>query len=650
MAPSGESSVIAASLVSSEDEASFAWVFLCFLQFFRRPPAVLFTDSDPAMAAAAAAVLLSTLHLLCIWHLSKNLLTNVKPAAFLTLAAHKAFMDGWWKICLQSDKSSVATFDREWAALLEPLKSGVPSRAKTSALEWLDSLYARRKRWAARWTYGTLTYTMHSTGRGEAVHSALKAFCSASMLLTSLLVKLDTYSEQVSVRSDMRGVLRCLRLVARDSKGTVPPLLRSAALLLQPYPHALLEAQHVQSMQYVVRDCGEGQYRVQRVDGGGSSASEPQVSIEEQAADAADGIGGTPAFACVRICTLQACSCQTDSSLGLPCRHQLAVARQLQVIDATQLKFARHWLLVTDAQRAQQVRLLLATPPPAHPGGAPPRPGLLKADRLAVLQNDFRSIAAAASETPGFTEWLRGELQRVGSALRGAASGTGAQHLPFHSLPAQPHRARPLPPSGAAAGGGGGPARGAAAAALVARQASARAGPSAPAAAAAPGEQEHRAPAGKRDRPPRSCRICGQAGHRADNSRFHPDGAAGGAAGGAASVHVRKRTRRTPLDLGTSSSSSSSSEEDAEEEGEGSDDDDITLAQRFARSAPAPLPAGLPPPPPVVGGVTERRRGEVSRAAQPGGGAAPPIGAPRSMRSKGRPKAARIKSGWERRG
>ena len=633
--PSGATRVLAASLVAAEDEASFAWVFQRFVEAFRRPPAVLYTDSDPAMAAAAARMLVNTLHLLCVWHLSKNAMSNIKPAAFPSLAAHSAFMDDWWKICLESDTSSVLTFDREWAALLLPLKATASSPSKTAALDWLESLYARRERWAARWTYRTLTYSMHSTQRGEAVHSALARFCSASMLLTDLVDRLDTYGDGVAVRGETKDALRCLRLLGRQSRGTVSPLLSSLGRLICPYAHSLVEAQEVQSSQYVVQSCGEGEFTVRRVDVSSHGTRPPLASVQEQAADAADGLGGTPSFARARTCSLAACSCQWPCSVGLPCRHQLAVARQLQLTDASQLRFAPHWQLMDDARRAELVRVLLATAPPPHPGGAvATRPVLLKADRFAMLQSDFRGISAAASEAPGLTEWLRVELARLASALRDASAEPGATRPLPRGTATEPRRT-------AGGRGGGGPARGAAAATLLqqqppaARHAAPRGRGAAHAVDAGP---EGKLPSGEGGRP-RACRLCGLPGHRADNRSFHPDGAAGAAAA-AAAAPTRKRIRRAPLEWSTS---------DEDEEGESSDapssSDDLPLGLRA--SAMPRLPAGPPPP---IAGSAERRRGAVSGAAGPGGGGAPPILAPSNVRSKGRPKQARLKSAWEKRG
>jgi hypothetical protein len=632
--PSGATRVLAASLVAAEDEASFTWVFRRFVESFRRAPAVLYTDSDLAMAAAAAIALANTLHLLCIWHLSKNALTNIKPAAFPSLAAHSTFMDGWWKICMESDTSSVSTFDGEWAALLAPLKAGTSSPPKTAALDWLESLYARRERWAARWTFRTLTYGMHSTQRGEAVHSALARFCSASMLLTDLVDRLDTYGDGVAVRSETKDALRCLRLLSRQSRGTVSPLLISLGRLICPYAHALVEAQEVQSSQYVVQSCGEEKFTVRRVDVSGHGARPPPASVQEQAADAADGLGGTPSFARARTCSLTACSCQWPSSVGLPCRHQLAVARQLQLTDASQLQTASHWQLMDDARRAELVRVLLATVPPPHPGGTvATRPSLLKADRFALLQSDFRGISAAASEAPGLTEWLRVELARLGKVMRDAPAAPGGMRPLSRGKATEPRRK--------AGGRGGGPPRGAGAAALLLQQppAARHAAPRGHnAGQAADAALQEELPSGEGGRA-RACRLCGLRGHRADNRTFHPDGAGCAAAAAAAAAPARKRRRRAALVF------SSSDEELSESSDAPSSEDDLPLGWRAA-AQPRP-PAG--PPPMVATGVV-RRRGAVSEAARPGGGDAPPILAPYGVRSKGRPKQARFKSSWEKGG
>jgi hypothetical protein len=533
VAPSGATKVLAASLVASESEKSFAWVFECLLEAFRIPPAVIFTDSDPGMAAAIARILVATLHFLCTWHLSKNALTHIKPALFPSPAGFDAFMSDWWAICMRSDTSCIGSFDSEWAALLAPIRNGSPSDGRTAALDWLDSLYQRRKQWAARFTWGTLTLAIHSSQRGEAVHSAIDRFCSASMLLTNLLERLDAYGDNVDVRAETRDTLRCLRLLQREQLQSVPPIISSFARIVTPYAVTLLQAQWQQSLHYTVELQQNDFYLVKRISSAAAAAAvSAALSVQDQAADAGDGVGGTPAFSAARTASLAMCSCQFPSSTGLACRHQLAIAAHLQMHDASRLVTAQHWRLLDDEQRAFLLRQLLAAPPATVCDGPLPRHGMmLRADRFALVMSECRGIAGAASEAPEATEWLLSELQRVGRALRTAASVSAADAT-----------------AGATAGRGKGKgterARGAIAAAAVeaAKQAAGAAqlaavartqhtaagmlagGPSEVARGDLAGGAAAAKVVGVREK--RACGVCGLLGHRADNRKYHPKDAA----------------------------------------------------------------------------------------------------------------------------
>ena len=530
VAPSGATKVLAASLVASESEKSFAWVFECLLEAFRIPPAVIFTDSDPGMAAAIARILVATLHFLCTWHLSKNALAHIKPALFSSPAGCDAFMSDWWTMCMRSDTSCIGSFDSEWAALLAPIRNGPPSDGRTAALDWLDSLYQRRKQWAARFTWGTLTLAIHSSQRGEAVHSAIDRFCSASMLLTNLLERLDAYGENVDVRAETRDTLRCLRLLQREQLQSVPPIISSFARMVTPYAVTLLQAQWLQSLHYTVELQQNSVYLVKRISSAAAAAAVPAtLSVQDQAADAGDGVGGTPAFSAARTTSLASCSCQFPSSTGLACRHQLAIAAHLQMHDASRLVTAQHWQLLDDEQRASLLRQLFAAPPATLCDGPLPRHGMmLKSDRFALVMSEFRGIAGAASEAPEATEWLLSELQRVARALRTAASVSAADAT-----------------AGASAGRGKGKgtekARGTIAAAAV--EAAKQAAGAAQLAAVA--RTQHTAATVRAGGPSRgdlaggaaggkvvgvkekrACGVCGLLGHRADNKKYHPKDAA----------------------------------------------------------------------------------------------------------------------------
>ena len=140
--------ILAKSLLSNETESAFDWVFREFLKAFHTPPKVLFTDGDPAMAAAIRNALPNTFHLLCTYHLSKNLYTHIKPVFNQKNGNAKEmwnkFCKCWWEICKTQDAESCETFDEEWhdlLAILESMEHNTCVKTLESAKKWLQSLY-----------------------------------------------------------------------------------------------------------------------------------------------------------------------------------------------------------------------------------------------------------------------------------------------------------------------------------------------------------------------------------------------------------------------------------------------------------------------------------------------------------------------------
>jgi len=622
VAPSGVTKVLAASLVSAETMDSFKWVFERFLSAFRVPPAVIFTDSDAGMAAAYTAVLqpLGVLHFLCIWHLSKNVLTHINRPLFSSPAGHQAFMNGWWQVCKTSDRSSCETFDSEWEELLAPIRAGAQSSERKSALEWLSGLHERRKQWAARFTWQTLTLGIHSTQRGEAVHSSLSRWCTSSMRLIDLIDKLDRSAEDVDTRAATRETQRSLRLLKPTQSLTTAPIIASAASIATPYAVSLMEAQRLQSVQYVVKPGAGGSFLVDRVCANSATPTAGQQSVEEQAADASDGVGGSPAFSTARSASLSDCSCQGPTSSGLPCRHIFAVAAQLQVNDACELAIVPHWRLKDEAQRQALVRGLLTTVPPGRrPHAGPPPGGMSRPDRFALLMSEFRAVAAGASESPESMEWALGEVHRVAQALRSSM---------------------PVAAAGARKGGRGGSAGAAtrpvarAVQVVVAAHQEAQAPAPAAGGTAAPVREGANTETGKRLQ---KCSTCGMLGHRNSNMKFHPrpEGPSEQPIAGAAAA--------LPAPL-LSLSAGPAVDDDAEAR----EADEMPLSHLPAGVLNLqPLPAGAPPPARAGGQAAKRGRDSLPHAEQAGGQDAPPVGVPAGVPSRGRPAQKRIRSSWE---
>jgi MULE transposase domain len=343
----GATRVLAASLLLNETAEAFKWTFQCFLESFRVPPNVLFTDGDAAMAVAVEAIFPITHHLLCTWHLSKNVLTNIRPVFCGDSAAWQVFKSTWWKICLRSDKLAVSLFDDEWSKLVDLLPSHRFIEKSNIKLEkcmsWLESLRLKRKRWAARWTWNHFTMGVHSTQRAEAVHSAISGFLSASMLLVDLLEKLDNYGCYVAEK----GKSKMYRESGKHSTTDLAPILSSICDRVSPFALQIVGNELIQSQHYLIRS------RVQ------SSTEEKFISWDitriqdksndciagmtvDQRMDELTGFSDVEPIPIVlshsqHETTLKECSCQFPTCWGVPCRYMLRLFSVMQIQDICSL-------------------------------------------------------------------------------------------------------------------------------------------------------------------------------------------------------------------------------------------------------------------------------------------------------------------------
>ena len=203
----GATKALAYTFILDETDQSFIWAAECFKDAFRVPPAVIFTDSDPAMKVAIRSVFPTAKHLLCVWHLSKNFFMHIKAACGSNDALWKRMLSAWWLIVKQSDESSQQTFATDWARLTAMLReSSIAGKTMESALTWMAKMADEKERWAYRWTWGCLTMGIHSTQRIESLHSHIMGYLRASTLLVDLVPKLELYSMVQQCRAAPRRV------------------------------------------------------------------------------------------------------------------------------------------------------------------------------------------------------------------------------------------------------------------------------------------------------------------------------------------------------------------------------------------------------------------------------------------------------------
>ena len=434
VAPTGETKIVAGSLIADETEATFRWVFERFLDVVKVMPGAILTDSDPAMLQALRAVMPATQRLACLWHLAKNVLENIKPLYARNSEGFGQFMSKWWRVACKSDCASRANFDAEWHDLIGSFTAATkhaPMHAR--GLGWLQSLYDRRESWAARWTWAVFTAGCDTTQRIESTHAAIKGFLSPRTLLTQLIGKLDEYNEQVASAAFVKNYRLISLQDQADPWPSPAPLMMGATRAITPFAGKILAGQYALA----------ALYRIDEVPGPSQPAAvAPEVfhvtllaprSASAPFNDAAvayvqDGMhtAGEPLHVVER-CNNEVltCTCQFWLHWGVPCRHilQCCVTQQRPLPIVC---FAPVWKLRTDDERhavLQRWRMLRTERVrPVAPSAAAQ---LSRSERYGLAMSALKPLAEVAAESPSAFTQLQTAAPVWLSQLRSSSTAPG---------------------------------------------------------------------------------------------------------------------------------------------------------------------------------------------------------------------------------
>ena len=253
--------LVGCSLMRRENREGFTTVLAHFQSISGITFKVILTDGDLWLADAILATCPNALHFLCTWHLSKNLLRNVRACFGNRLDATSgwsAFLHKWWLICSTSDSSTVATFDDEWEALRQMVSALDPSgqnQGVLKALRYLGqppsqrdeydeeaavlgggdqpvhdqaaeeeeedegeeegedyetryfNIYSLRFKWASRFTASVFTHGAASTQRGEGIFSEVKRRVVGGCSLVDLYDQLDDIVDR-KVAANVNALVR----------------------------------------------------------------------------------------------------------------------------------------------------------------------------------------------------------------------------------------------------------------------------------------------------------------------------------------------------------------------------------------------------------------------------------------------------------
>jgi len=280
----GTTLILCQAVLVDEKSETFQWLFRSLLDAVEVAPETIFTDGDPAMAAAIADTLPTTHQRLCQWHLHKNLLKNLSWLG----PRLKDFMKRWTKLMNEDDVLCTDNFDVEWLALLGDFELNTSGERR-----FITDLYNSRDKWAHRFVNSTFHGHLNSTQRSESMNARFQALLSPQSSMVSLFNEVNRYSGT-----------RIRDFIRRVEKDRVPAGKRiyekDLGNRLTSFGVGEVMTQCDEALQYF---CEVGQ-------------NEENLVVTRRGSEGPGRI--------VRLDPEHSCPCRRTVWVGLPCRHLIA--------------------------------------------------------------------------------------------------------------------------------------------------------------------------------------------------------------------------------------------------------------------------------------------------------------------------------------
>jgi len=169
--------LVAQVLVNDETKETYEWLLKSTLRATNHAPRVFITDADPGMDAAIDIQYSTTFPLHCLYHISQNLLRNLKAPLSST------FNDFLRDFYMCRNTLSPINFDSQWNSLV----ATYPKAANYLTSE----LYSSKEKWAKAYTTKFFTAGISSTSRVEGENSVIKNTLHSLPSLCELAAVLD---------------------------------------------------------------------------------------------------------------------------------------------------------------------------------------------------------------------------------------------------------------------------------------------------------------------------------------------------------------------------------------------------------------------------------------------------------------------------
>ncbi|KAG2665167.1 hypothetical protein I3760_16G117800 [Carya illinoinensis] len=174
----GQSILLGAGLLSSEDTHTFIWLFSTWLECMNgRAPKAIITDQDRAMKNAIALVFPGTRYRYCLWHIMRKLPEK--------LGSHSHFNTGL-KSSIQAalyDSRTSTEFEERWGQLLDTYD--------LRENNWLQSLYEEMTFWVPVYLKDVFWAGMSTTQRSKSMNAFFDGYVHSGTTLKEFVDQFD---------------------------------------------------------------------------------------------------------------------------------------------------------------------------------------------------------------------------------------------------------------------------------------------------------------------------------------------------------------------------------------------------------------------------------------------------------------------------
>ncbi|XP_021854247.1 protein FAR1-RELATED SEQUENCE 6 isoform X2 [Spinacia oleracea] len=178
----GQTILLGCALLSHEDTVTFQWVFRTWLLCMGgKAPPVMLTDQTSVIGEALAAVMPTTRHRWCLWHIIQKL--GNKLGRFDRYTQFKEELKNVIYDCLTAEE-----FQSQWSRVIEEYH--------LQSSEWLTQMYGEREMWVPAYMKHLFCAGMRTTQRVENIHSFFDEYVGRHTRLSEFTGKYCVAMEQ----------------------------------------------------------------------------------------------------------------------------------------------------------------------------------------------------------------------------------------------------------------------------------------------------------------------------------------------------------------------------------------------------------------------------------------------------------------------